>query len=233
LRPGAARSPLGGSPRVRPCRPRFQHARSRQAEATPPVRVSWPCRHPHRGPLGIQRPSALASCGLVIDDRPLTPRLRASACSWAYVGPWAPPCDRSPPRRDEEMSRVDVRLAVFDSPDRARSLFTVRAAISSARPVFSPRRFALAVTCSYCRSRLGLDPRGTSATSQLPLWHASRPVLLPRQPAFMPGSTVMTSQERVVALVTTDQPAGGPPATPKGNPGTCRPLVEYEWSARR
>jgi len=31
--------------------------------------------------LGIQRPSALASCALVIDERPLTPRLRASEYS--------------------------------------------------------------------------------------------------------------------------------------------------------
>lgn len=70
------------------------------------------------------------------------------------------------------MSWIDVRLAVLDSPDRARSLFTVRAAISSARLVLSPRRFALALMCSYCRSRLGLDPRGMSATSQLPYPHA-------------------------------------------------------------
>ena len=70
------------------------------------------------------------------------------------------------------MSRVDVRLAVCDSPDRARSLFTVRAAISSARPVLSPRCFALALMCSYCRSRFGLDPRGMPATSLSPPSHA-------------------------------------------------------------
>jgi len=62
------------------------------------------------------------------------------------------------------MSCVDVRLAVLASPDRARSLFTVRAAISSARLVLSPRCSALSLMCSYCRYRFGLDPLGTSAT---------------------------------------------------------------------
>lgn len=36
----------------------------------------------------------------------------------------------------EEISRVDVRLLLSDSPDRARSLLTVRAAISSAMSSF-------------------------------------------------------------------------------------------------
>jgi hypothetical protein len=63
------------------------------------------------------------------------------------------------------MSRVEVLLAVLASPERARSLFTVRAAISSARLVLPPRCFALALMCSYYRSRLGLDPLGTAATS--------------------------------------------------------------------
>src|ERR1700751_1102859 len=62
------------------------------------------------------------------------------------------------------MSCFDVRLAVLASPDRARSLFTVRAAISSARSVLSPRCLALSLMCSYCRSRFGLDPLGMSAT---------------------------------------------------------------------
>jgi hypothetical protein len=62
------------------------------------------------------------------------------------------------------MSSVEERLAVRASPDRARSLFTVRAAISSALPVLSPRLFALSLMCSYCRSRFGLDPRGMLAT---------------------------------------------------------------------
>gem|GEM_PF-4914198 len=37
------------------------------------------------------------------------------------------------------MSLVDVRDRVRDSPERARSLFTVRAAISSARLALAPR----------------------------------------------------------------------------------------------
>ena len=43
-------------------------------------------------------------------------------------GPERP--ERCPPRLPEEMSLVDVRERVRDSPLRARSLLTVRAAIS-------------------------------------------------------------------------------------------------------
>jgi hypothetical protein len=42
----------------------------------------------------------------------------------------------------------------FVSPDCARCLFTVRAAISFARFVERPCFFSLSLTCSYCRSRL-------------------------------------------------------------------------------
>src|SRR5579884_2164812 len=59
------------------------------------------------------------------------------------------------------MSFTDVRLLVLVSPARARSLLTVRAAISLARSGFSPRSWALSLMCSYCRSRLAEDPRGT------------------------------------------------------------------------
>src|SRR3954454_11873198 len=51
------------------------------------------------------------------------------------------------------MSRVEVLLACLDSPDWARFLLTVRAAISSARSSLSPRSLAEDLTCSYCRSR--------------------------------------------------------------------------------
>jgi hypothetical protein len=44
---------------------------------------------------------------------------------------------------------VEVLLAVFDSPLRARSLLTVREAISLARFVLSPRCSALSLMCSY------------------------------------------------------------------------------------
>src|SRR5262245_2181994 len=63
------------------------------------------------------------------------------------------------------MSFVDVLLLLRASPERARSLFTVRAAISSARLALCPRRLALSLMCSYCRSRFRLDPAGISATS--------------------------------------------------------------------
>src|SRR2546421_1081795 len=59
-----------------------------------------------------------------------------------------------PPRRPEEMSPVEVLLARRDSPVRARSLFTVRAAISSATPGGRPRVRRPSFTCWYCRSRL-------------------------------------------------------------------------------
>ena len=68
--------------------------------------------------------------------------------------------DRRPPRRPEPASCVDVRDAVFASPERARSLLTVRAAISSARFSDHPCFFWLALMCWYCRSRLGLLPAG-------------------------------------------------------------------------
>src|SRR4051794_32410813 len=63
------------------------------------------------------------------------------------------------------MSFVDVREAVRDSPLRARSLFTVRAAISSARDSDAPWDFWLSLMCSYWRARLVpfLTPRGGMA----------------------------------------------------------------------
>lgn len=77
-------------------------------------------------------------------------RLFASPYSWSLVGPRDPLCDRSPPRSYADLlSCVDVLLAVLDSPDLARSLFTVRAAISFARPVDSPRFSAPSLMCSY------------------------------------------------------------------------------------
>lgn len=93
-------------------------------------------------------------------ERPLMLRFLASAYNCSLVRPPAPECDRSPPRLLEEISCIDVLLALRDSPVRARSLFTVLAAISVARFGFSPRCSSLSLMCSYCRSRFGLDPRG-------------------------------------------------------------------------
>jgi hypothetical protein len=47
------------------------------------------------------------------------------------------------------MSRREVRDDCRASPLRARSLLTVRAAISFARFVEAPRFFALSLMCSY------------------------------------------------------------------------------------
>jgi hypothetical protein len=54
------------------------------------------------------------------------------------------------------MSRVEERDEVFASPLLARSLLTVRAAISLARFVERPCLRSLSLMCSYCRSRLAL-----------------------------------------------------------------------------
>lgn len=77
-------------------------------------------------------------------------RFFASSYNWSFVGPCAPLWDRSPPRWDADfLSCVEVLLAVFDSPALARSLLTVREAISFARPVEAPRFSALSLMCSY------------------------------------------------------------------------------------
>ncbi len=60
------------------------------------------------------------------------------------------------------MSSVELRERVRDSPLRAFSLFTVRAAISSARSSELPCSFWLSLMCSYWRARFVpfLTPRG-------------------------------------------------------------------------
>jgi hypothetical protein len=65
------------------------------------------------------------------------------------------------------MSLVELRDRVRDSPWRAFSLFTVRAAISSARDSDRPCFFSLFFTCSYWRARLVpfFTPRGGIVTS--------------------------------------------------------------------
>src|SRR3954447_24654675 len=91
------------------------------------------------------------------------PRLFASAQSWSRVRPFCRVVpDLCPPRREDDMSCVDVRDAVRDSPLRARSLLTVRAAISSARDSDAPCSFWLSLMCSYWRARLEpfFTPRG-------------------------------------------------------------------------
>jgi hypothetical protein len=61
-------------------------------------------------------------------------------------------------RDDFFVARLRV---VFASPDCARCLLTVRAAISSALSVLAPRSLAESLMCSYWRSRFALfNPRG-------------------------------------------------------------------------
>src|SRR6266511_4246500 len=117
----------------------------------------------------VQRPTALASSALFIFERPLMPLRLASAYSCSFVRPPAPLWDRRPPRRPDEMSSVDVRLFSLDSPLRARSLFTVRAAISSAVSSLRPRFSSPLLMCSYWRSRLSLHWfRGIAVSFQRP-----------------------------------------------------------------
>src|SRR6266571_723488 len=63
------------------------------------------------------------------------------------------------------LDRLEVFFLPLDrcalvSPFSRRILFTVRAATSSARPLYRPDFFALCLMSSYCRSRFGLAPRG-------------------------------------------------------------------------
>ena len=58
------------------------------------------------------------------------------------------------------MSVRERRDDVFASPARARSLFTVRAAISSALSSDVPRSSRPSLMCSYWRSRFALQALG-------------------------------------------------------------------------
>src|SRR3954454_17997842 len=77
------------------------------------------------------------------------------------------------------MSCVEVRERSRDSPCRARSLLTVRAAISSARSSEAPCSSWLSFMCSYCRARLvpGLTPRGGMSAARLPALSPGRLLL--------------------------------------------------------
>src|SRR5918994_144173 len=110
----------------------------------------------------LSPPTARSSWRLFIFERPSMFLSFASSKSWSKVRPPGPWCERSPPRRPEEMSFVEVLEAVRDSPARARSLFTVRAAISSAVSSERPRFSSPSLMCSYWRSLLlpFLTPRG-------------------------------------------------------------------------
>src|SRR5205085_7629814 len=99
-----------------------------------------------------------------------------------------------PPRRPEEMSPVEVLLARRDSPARARSLFTVRAAISSATPEGRPRVRRPSFTCWYCRSRL-LPQACCGIGASFPELRM-RPDQAPELTRWLPGRPARTSQDR-------------------------------------
>src|SRR5436190_5474075 len=81
------------------------------------------------------------------------PSRLASAYSCSRVRPPLPRWERRPPRRPEEMSRTEILERCRASPDLARSLLTVRDAISLASDSLRPRSFSSVLMWSYCRSR--------------------------------------------------------------------------------
>src|SRR5687767_2502025 len=99
------------------------------------------------------------------------------------------------------MSLVDVRLDCLASPARARSLLTVRAAISSALSSLLPRFFSPSLMCSYCRSRLEFHACwgiATSSSRSLPETPTQRPVSLDQEvlgPALAGGSGIRTERD--------------------------------------
>src|SRR5690606_18754828 len=85
--------------------------------------------------------TACFNCALFIFERPEMPLRLASAYSWSLVRPPGPEWERLPPRRELDISRCDSDDDSLASPALARSLLTVRAAISSARPSERPASF--------------------------------------------------------------------------------------------
>src|SRR6266511_4232017 len=144
----------------------------------------------------VQRPTALASSALFIFERPLMPLRLASAYNCSFVRPPAPLWDRRPPRRPDEMSSVDVRLFSLDSPRRARSLFTVRAAISSAVSSLRPRFSSPLLMCLYWRSRLSLHWfRGIAVSFQRPPPRRTRKPA--RHAVRLPSAAAGEAQRRI------------------------------------
>src|SRR5687767_14893285 len=97
--------------------------------------------------------------------------LRASLSSWSFVRPFGPLVpERCPPLWPGDLSFTDVRDLSRDSPERARSLFTTRAAISSAVPSDIPWPLTDFLTFSYWRARFVpfLTPLGGIAVSPQP-----------------------------------------------------------------
>ena len=132
-----------------------------QHVTVPTRRLADPHRRPERRQPRDRRherpPSARWSSALVILERPrifrsLLPRRAGRACGLAD------PCGGSGSRRagrtrcPPSTAREDSRA----SPLRARSLFTVRAAISSAVSSDDPRLASDSLMCSYCLARF--DP---------------------------------------------------------------------------
>src|SRR5439155_3921718 len=103
-----------------------------------------------RRPTYFRRSTACCSCALFIFERPRMFIPLASLYSCSLVRPLArfvP--DRSPRRRPDDMSLRESREDSRASPVRARSLLTVRAAISFAFFVYAPCFCSASLMCSY------------------------------------------------------------------------------------
>ena len=142
----------------RPLRARLARALPRPAPpphtiATVPVSPRRDCTPPYEGNATSTTSCRRSPAGAAPCSSRSGPRcsgsspLRRAGRGCGPSGGWCP--DRWPPRREEDMSLVDVRERVRDSPARARSLLTVRAAISSARSSEAPWSFCASLMCSY------------------------------------------------------------------------------------
>src|SRR2546421_4764062 len=94
------------------------------------------------------------------------------------------------------MSTIEVRLVSRASPCRARSLLTVRAAISSAVSSLRPRSSRPSLMCSYWRSRLALHRFCGMAIPLSHLMIGGRKDWSPRERAL--ARLVPSARERLV-----------------------------------
>src|SRR2546421_826221 len=123
------------------------------------------------------------------------------------------------------MSCVDVLDACRDSPLRARSFCTVRAAISLARFSERPCRRSPCLTCSYWRARFVpfLTPRGgTFSSFRSPTWPVPGSA---SEQSGSAGSNRLGSTLPVSTVVLDDSRTGGHAGHVLGAPGARCPSL--------
>ena len=159
----------------RPPRPAVRRAGRRPARALRAAAARRarrrPAAVPERGgdrgdvadrPAAARRPAA----GRAVRAGHLGARGRPATCCTATAAGASPGCPEGSALLAAD-GPCELGLAHLDSPERARSLLTVRAAISSALRSERPACFSLRLTCSYWRARLlpFLTPRGGMSAS--------------------------------------------------------------------